>query len=127
MMADPERALGVLKRIAEMGVEISIDDFGTGYSSFATLRRLPPVSSLKIDQSFVRRMLCDPADTVVVETMVSLARRLGIRAIAEGVEDAEVLEALWSCGCTEAQGYGIARPMEAAAVADWHRGRTAWA
>ena len=123
MMADPDRALAVLTDIAGFGVEIAIDDFGTGYSSFATLRHLPQVASLKIDQSFVRRMLCDPADAVVVQTMVSLARQLGLRAVAEGVETADVLAALRRCGCTEAQGYGIARPMEAAAVADWCRGR----
>ena len=119
MMADPERALAVLARISSLGVEIAIDDFGTGYSSFATLRRLPPIASLKIDQSFVRRMLCDPADAVVVQTMVSLARNLGTRVVAEGVETLELLDALRGCGCTEAQGYVIARPMEAAAVDRW--------
>ncbi|WP_109118758.1 EAL domain-containing protein [Azospirillum sp. TSO22-1] len=119
MMADPDRALAVLGRISALGVEIAIDDFGTGYSSFATLRRLPPIASLKIDQSFVRRMLCDPADAVVVQTMVSLARNLGTRAIAEGVECADLLEALRRCGCAEAQGYAIARPMTADALERW--------
>ena len=123
MMADPERALAVLARIAGFGVEIAIDDFGTGYSSFVMLRRLPPVATLKIDQSFVRRMLCDRADAVIVETMVLLARQLGTRVVAEGVESADLMEALHRCGCTEAQGYVIARPMEAAAVEDWCRRR----
>ena len=122
MMADPDRALAVLARIAGLGVEIAIDDFGTGYSSFATLRRLPPIASLKIDQSFVRRMLCDPADAVVVRTMVSLARNLGTRAVAEGVETGDLLAMLQGCGCAEAQGYAIARPMEAAEVERWCAG-----
>ncbi|HYH38287.1 MAG TPA: EAL domain-containing protein [Azospirillum sp.] len=123
MMADPERALTVLGRISALGVEIAIDDFGTGYSSFATLRRLPPIASLKIDQSFVRRMLTDPADAIVVQTMVSLARNLGTRAVAEGVETGDVLEALRRCGCPEAQGYAIARPMAAEALERWAAGR----
>lgn len=119
MMADPDRALAVLQGIAALGVKIAIDDFGTGYSSFATLRRLPQIAALKIDQSFVRRMLCDPADAVVVRTMVSLARDLGTRGVAEGVETAALLEALRHCGCAEAQGYAIARPMPADALERW--------
>lgn len=121
MMVDPDRAVATLKRIADLGVGLEVDDFGTGYSSFAFLRRMPPLSALKIDRSFVSRMLAKPADAAVVESIVHLVKGLGVRAVAEGVEDAGTLEVLRRMGCHEAQGYHIAKPMDADRLTCWLR------
>lgn len=118
-LADPRRAFTVISRLTERGARFAIDDFGTGYASLSTLRLLPPVATLKIDRSFVGRMRADAADAAVVETIVGLAQRLGIDSVAEGVEDAETYGMLRELRCSEAQGYWIARPAEAAALTDW--------
>jgi len=123
MMVDPDRAIDTLRHIADLGVKLAVDDFGTGFSSFAFVRRMPPLAVLKIDRSFVSRMLDDPADAAVVESMVHLVHGLGVRAVAEGVEDVETLEALRRMGCHEAQGYYIAKPMDADRLAGWIRQR----
>lgn len=119
MMVAPDRSLHVLGRIAELGVRLAVDDFGTGYSSFALLRRLPDGIALKIDRSFVERITVDASDDAIVASMIHLACGLGARAIAEGIEQDEVLERLGSLGCQEAQGYLIARPMPEPAVRRW--------
>ncbi len=102
------------------GIHFSIDDFGTGYASLAYLRRLP-ARTIKIDQVFVRDMLEDEEDLSIVEGVISLARTFKKEVIAEGVESIGQGLQLLSFGCRLAQGYGIARPMEAKLVSDWVR------
>jgi len=104
IMADPVRAGEVIHRLHDLGVHLSIDDFGTGYTSMSYLRDLP-VDELKIDQSFVKRMLHDTKDAVIVRTSIDLAQRLGLRAVAEGVEDDATWRALQVLDCDAAQGY----------------------
>ncbi len=101
-----------------LGVHFSHDDFGTGYSSLTYLKRLP-ASVLKIDQSFVRDMLWDSEDLAIVEGVIGLAAAFRRTVIAEGVETTEHGELLLRLGCDLAQGYGIARPMPAAALLGW--------
>ena len=110
MMGDPEGTLDVLGRLAAEGVSLSIDDFGTGYSSLSYLQRLP-VRELKIDRSFVKGLLGDPASEKIVRSTIDLAHSLGLIVVAEGVEDEETLLALGALGCDRAQGYHIGRPM----------------
>ena len=119
MMVDIDRTLAILDCIARLNVGFAIDDFGTGFSSFSFVRRLPHLASLKIDRSFVAPMRTNPVDAVVVNSMISLARGLGVTAIAEGVEDEETLTALRLAGCPEGQGFVIARPMPADQAERW--------
>ena len=86
LMADPHRVLDTITRLDRMGVAISLDDFGTGYSSLQHLRRLP-LSEVKIDRSFVLGMAADRGDAAIVRSVIGLAEALGLRAVAEGVED----------------------------------------
>ncbi|GIL38406.1 phosphodiesterase [Rhodospirillales bacterium TMPK1] len=120
VMRDPDAALVVLERLAALGVDLSVDDFGVGQSSFSYLRRLP-VAELKIDQSFVRPLAASADDRSIVRAIVELARALNLRVVAEGVEDADSLELLAGFGCDGAQGYFIARPLEAARFEDFAR------
>jgi diguanylate cyclase (GGDEF)-like protein len=119
-MDDPSHSLGVLQRLAGLGVALSVDDFGTGHSSLAYLERLP-VAELKIDRSFVTGLEGDTASHTIVSTTVELGHRLGLRVVAEGVEDGPTLEALRGLGCDIAQGFGIAHPMPAEALPRWLR------
>lgn len=118
IMVDPERALKVLNAIAGLGVTLAIDDFGTGYSSLAYLKRLP-VRTLKIDGSFVTAMLEDEQDEIIVHSTINLAHNLGLKVVAEGVEDNAVLERLKQHGCDQAQGYFIEKPQPADKVDAW--------
>lgn len=118
IMTDPTRAMRILDQLHELGVLLSIDDFGTGYSSLAYLKRLP-VHTLKIDNSFVRNMLGDRQDEIIVHSTINLAHNLGLRVVAEGVENEELLESLNQLGCDEAQGYFIARPMPILHLDEW--------
>jgi diguanylate cyclase (GGDEF)-like protein/PAS domain S-box-containing protein len=119
-LEDLEKASAVFSRCRELGVQIALDDFGTGYSSLSYLRRLA-VDTLKIDQSFVRSMLDNEEDMVIVQSVVGLTKSFRRNVVAEGIESAEVGAMLMQMGCDVGQGYGIARPMPAAAVADWLR------
>jgi EAL domain-containing protein (putative c-di-GMP-specific phosphodiesterase class I) len=110
IMADPERAIGVLRRVRELGVKTAIDDFGTGYSSMAYLKVLP-VDEIKVDRSFVRDMAIDPSNYVLVGSAVDLGHNLGLAVVAEGVEDEPVVGALRQLGCDVAQGYHYAKPL----------------
>lgn len=118
VMKDPERCLDALYRLRTHGVSLSLDDFGTGYSSFSYLKRLP-VQELKIDQSFVRKMTCNPDDTHIVQAMISLGRNFNIDVIAEGIETRETFEQLVDMGCHYGQGYYIARPMDHQSLLEW--------
>jgi diguanylate cyclase (GGDEF)-like protein len=110
IMADPTHAIQILGRLNAMGVEVSIDDFGTGYSSMAYLKELP-VHELKVDQSFVSQMISNNSDAVIVRSTVDLGRNLGLRVIAEGVEDSLTLQQLDVLGCDGVQGFYISRPV----------------
>ena len=113
IMSDAERIGDVLARLGEFGVHISLDDFGTGYSSLAHLRALP-VGEVKVDRSFVARMHEDATDKAIVRSTVQLAHNLGMRVVAEGVEDDQTWTSLASMGCDRIQGYGLSRPLPAA-------------
>jgi diguanylate cyclase (GGDEF)-like protein/PAS domain S-box-containing protein len=108
-------AVEMLARLRVLGVELSIDDFGTGYSSLSYLHRFP-VSTLKIDRSFVNQMHDNDENTELVRTIITLARTLGMEVVAEGVETERQLAQLRELECEHGQGYYFARPMEAAAV-----------
>ncbi|MGE4071168.1 MAG: putative bifunctional diguanylate cyclase/phosphodiesterase [Lysobacterales bacterium] len=110
VMEDPELSSVSLHHLRTIGVEIAIDDFGQGYSSFTYLKHFP-ATELKIDQSFVTPMASDGRACQLVRAMVDLAHHLDMRAVAEGVEDAEALTLLEGMGCDMAQGYHLAHPM----------------
>ena len=118
IMIDPERAESILRRFSRIGIEIAIDDFGAGYTSLAHLRTLP-VTELKLDQSLVRQMSMSTADSLIIGAIIELAHGLGLRTVAEGVEDADTLRRLTALGCDVAQGYHLARPMPAAELSAW--------
>jgi diguanylate cyclase (GGDEF)-like protein len=118
IMSDPDRALATVGRLSDLGVRLSVDDFGTGYSSLANLRRLP-INELKIDRSFVSPMLQEENDLIIVRSTINLGHDLGLRIIAEGVEDAQTLESLATLGCDLAQGYHLSRPMSATSFGTW--------
>jgi diguanylate cyclase (GGDEF)-like protein/PAS domain S-box-containing protein len=115
LMADPERASTVLHALHADGVRLSIDDFGTGYSSLAYLRRFP-VETLKIDRSFIKTMNDSVDDEAIVVSVTALAHTLGMRVVAEGVEESHQLEKLRELGCDYVQGYLLGRPAASAAV-----------
>lgn len=120
LMTDMERTIGELHRLARHGIQISLDDFGTGYSSLQYLHRLP-ISSIKIDQSFVRRALDDEGALHIIESAVSLARKMEIKTIAEGVETEHAFALLRRLGCDIAQGYAICRPVAEADLGSWYQ------
>jgi diguanylate cyclase len=103
IVSDMFRMRGVLERLGAMGLRLSVDDFGTGYTSLSYLRRLP-ISELKIDRSFVLHMASSEEDAVIVRSTIDLGRNLGLRVVAEGVEDPEVLDRLRRLGCDVAPG-----------------------
>jgi diguanylate cyclase (GGDEF)-like protein len=118
LMADPHRVLNTITRLDRMGIAISLDDFGTGYSSLQHLRRLP-LAEVKIDRSFVLGMATDRGDAAIVRSVIDLADALGLRAVAEGVEDERTWRLLAAAGCHAAQGWFHARPMPPADLAEW--------
>jgi EAL domain-containing protein (putative c-di-GMP-specific phosphodiesterase class I) len=118
IMNDPVRALAVLGRLRSMGIRLAIDDFGTGYSSFSHLRRLP-VDEIKIDKSFVQYLATDESDLVLVRSIVDLGRNLGLRVVAEGVEDDVSWQELARLGCDVIQGYVLTPPLAPAELQRW--------
>ena len=122
LMRDATYALRILHELRDLGVELAIDDFGTGYSSLSYLQKLP-VSELKIDRSFVRSMLTGTEAAMIVRATIDLGHNLGLRVVAEGVEDQSALALLNTMRCDQAQGYFVARPMPASALAHWHQTR----
>ncbi len=118
LLADPERASSVLAELKDAGVRISLDDFGCGQTSLGYLSVLP-VHELKIDRSFVTDMAASRAHAAIVRSIVELGHNLSLRVVAEGVETAEVLDALRASGCDVAQGFLLGRPMPFADLAQW--------
>jgi diguanylate cyclase (GGDEF)-like protein/PAS domain S-box-containing protein len=117
-LKDINTVSGVIGECNELGIEFSIDDFGTGYSSLTYLKRLP-AEYLKIDQSFVRDMLTDEDNRMIIQGIIELAKAFDLKVIAEGVETPAHGEELISLGCLLAQGYGIAKPMSASDFSEW--------
>lgn len=116
--SDSSTALDILLRLRMNGFCLSIDDFGTGHSSLHRLRLLP-FNELKIDMQFVRGLASDPDSATIVRNSIALAHELGIRTVAEGVEDATSWHLLREAGCDIAQGYFISRPLPLEALARW--------
>ena len=112
VMHDAEQFIAMLDELNELGVQISLDDFGTGYSSLSYLKRLP-VDRLKVDRSFVQDIVTDADDATIVRTIIALGHNLGLKVVAEGVENEQQIEFLRGNACDELQGYYFARPMSA--------------
>ncbi|HEX5331477.1 MAG TPA: EAL domain-containing protein [Cellulomonas sp.] len=119
-LSDPERARMVLHELRAHGLQVSIDDYGTGFSSLAYLRDLP-VQELKMDRSFISDIATDERSQMIVRTTTQMARALGLRLVAEGVEDQQAAALLLPLGVDVLQGYHISRPMPAQAVDPWVR------
>jgi diguanylate cyclase (GGDEF)-like protein len=118
LMSDPDRALETVVRLRELGVRVAVDDFGTGFSSLANLRRLP-INELKIDRSFISPLLNEESDLIIVRSTINLGHDLGLKVIAEGVEDELTLKRLAALSCDLAQGYHVSRPLAPEAFSDW--------
>jgi diguanylate cyclase (GGDEF)-like protein len=118
LMGDSGRSIAVLDSLSNVGVGLSIDDFGTGYSSLSYLKRLP-IEEIKVDRAFVMQMHVDANDFMIVRATVDLGRNLGLRVVAEGVEDLATFDRLADFGCDEAQGYYISRPISAIEFTRW--------
>ena len=117
-MKDSGEAVAALNAWRALGVAISIDDYGTGQSSLGYLQKLP-ATELKIDKSFVQTIVTDSRNAIMVRSTVELAHQLGMKLVAEGIEDEACLQFLAEMGCDTGQGYHIGRPMGAAAIADF--------
>ncbi|MGZ4591318.1 MAG: putative bifunctional diguanylate cyclase/phosphodiesterase [Actinomycetes bacterium] len=118
IVSDPERAVTALERMVDLGLSLSVDDFGTGYSSLTRLRNLP-VHEVKIDREFVRNVAEDVEDLAIVKAVISLGHDLGLRVVAEGVEDEASWSILHELECDLIQGYLLARPMPAEEMTRW--------
>ncbi len=117
LLSDTDGTLLMLQQLKGMGLKLSIDDFGTGYSSLSYLRQFP-VYKLKIDRSFVRDIVVDPDDAVITGTIVSMAKSLGLKVLAEGVENEDQISFLRAHQCDEIQGYYFSQPLSANELAD---------
>ncbi|MDO8703367.1 MAG: EAL domain-containing protein [Sulfuricaulis sp.] len=118
IMSEPARATACITKLDAIGVAVSIDDFGTGYSSLANLKGML-VAKIKIDRSFVRDMAINHNDAVIVRSTVDLGHNLGLKVVAEGVEDQAVWQKLKEVGCDSAQGYHMGRPMPPEKLLEW--------
>jgi EAL domain-containing protein (putative c-di-GMP-specific phosphodiesterase class I) len=112
VMRDPERVVGLLRELRQLGVRVSIDDFGTGHSSLAYLKRFP-VDTLKIDHSFVAGIPGDLGDTAITQAVIDMAHSLGMKVVAEGVETRVQRDFLAAQGCDEYQGFFFSEPLPA--------------
>jgi EAL domain-containing protein (putative c-di-GMP-specific phosphodiesterase class I)/CheY-like chemotaxis protein len=118
VMGDPEQSIRVLNALKALGVHIALDDFGTGYSSLSYLYQLP-LDAVKIDRSFVKRLIRDANTTTIVRASIDLSHALGFDVVGEGVESAEIVDRLTVMGCDLIQGFHIAKPMPAAETRAW--------
>jgi diguanylate cyclase (GGDEF)-like protein len=118
LMNDPPLAREVLTTLRALGVSVSVDDYGTGYSSLAYLRNLP-VDELKLDRAFISDLTDDAGAAAIVQHVVSLAHSLGLRLVAEGIDDLGTVQALAAMGCDVGQGFFFARPMPAGQLLIW--------
>ena len=119
MMTDTEQALKMMNKLNALGSDLIVDDFGTGFSSLAYLKKFP-VNELKIDQSFIKNMVGNENDSVIVKSTIDLAHNLGLKVVAEGVETEEVFEVLRMLGCDMVQGFYISRPAPANEFIQWY-------
>jgi EAL domain-containing protein (putative c-di-GMP-specific phosphodiesterase class I) len=117
---DPMRALAILSQLRGHGFDLALDDFGTGYSSLKVLKQLP-FTALKIDKSFVVEVTISSDARIIVKSIVDLARNMGLRSIAEGVETREVADLLGTLGADALQGYWVAPPMNEERLTQWLR------
>jgi EAL domain-containing protein (putative c-di-GMP-specific phosphodiesterase class I) len=120
LMSDLEETSAALHALDRLGVRLALDDFGTGYSCLSYLKQLP-VDTVKIDKSFVLNVSRDPGDAAVVEAIIAMAHRLGIRVVGEGVETNDQLEFIRLRGCDLAQGFFFSRPLSGEAFCAWSR------
>ncbi len=116
MLDSVEHIIATFQQLRDLGVKLAIDDFGTGYSSLSYLRRFP-VDYVKIDRAFISGLGDGTEDAAIIQAIISMAHSLGLKVVAEGVENQSQLEFLRSHGCDEVQGYLISRPIEATAMA----------
>ncbi|MGH8869828.1 MAG: putative bifunctional diguanylate cyclase/phosphodiesterase [Actinomycetes bacterium] len=117
-LADRHRTADVLTQLRALGMRVALDDFGTGFSSLTHLQTLP-VDVIKLDRSFVHRILTDPKAAAIVTSLIDLSHALGLRVVAEGIEDQPTLDQLARLGCDLAQGYHLARPMPTEQLLAW--------
>jgi len=122
LLADTDMTLSVIRELKAIGLTLAIDDFGSGYSSFGYLRQFR-VSKLKIDRSFIRDVAVNPDDAAITAAIISMARSLRLKVIAEGVEDEAQMAFLRTHQCDEIQGYYFSRPLPAEEAAEKQRGR----
>ena len=120
IMIDPKRAREVLEALRALGLRIAVDDYGTGYCALAYLRDLP-IDELKIDRSFIANVTTDRRSGAIVRSTIELAHALGLKVVAEGIEDTKALAAVAAFGCDFAQGYHFSRPVPADAFTTWVR------
>ncbi|MDH5541349.1 MAG: EAL domain-containing protein [Nitrospinota bacterium] len=120
IMTDVNSAIETMKRLNDMGVELSIDDFGTGYSSLVYLKKFP-IDTLKIDQAFVRNLTTDANDAAITDAVISMGHSLNLKVVAEGVETAAHLEYLHRQGCDIIQGYYFSKPVDASTFEEYLR------
>ncbi|MEI8301794.1 MAG: EAL domain-containing protein [Burkholderiales bacterium] len=118
VVSESAAALQSLREISAMGVKLSVDDFGTGYATLKQLQQLP-VHELKIDQSFVAGLINDNGNESIVRSTIDLGRHMGLRVVAEGVENLQQMRALAQLGCHEVQGFYIAKPMRQSELVGW--------
>jgi len=118
VMSEPVRAVECIRKLSALGFQVAIDDFGTGYSSMAYLKELL-VAKIKIDKSFVKDMATNHSDAVIVRSTVELGHNLGLKVVAEGVEDQAAWDKLKGLGCDSAQGYYMSRPLPSVEFLGW--------
>jgi EAL domain-containing protein (putative c-di-GMP-specific phosphodiesterase class I) len=108
----------ILDELRRIGIQVAVDDFGTGYSSLAYLRELP-IDELKLDRSFIASMGADDRSRAIVQSAIDLAHSLGLRMVAEGVEDEHTARQLSDAGCDEAQGFYFSRALPVEEFEAW--------